>query len=175
MEYDKEKFWASHDHRRHCAGAPQSEELLYYQKRFNEQLKEVMNSRPARTKTDLAWVVMLLKQGLIKKEAAVKLLKVLKKEGSTGEDLRLKEKLDGDEDTASIINLGRTLQEPMSRLQLRTKLLDIFELTLKTLGTLLDVAERNVDTIMAGQTHLSHAQPTTYAAYLLAVHDGLAR
>ena len=28
---------------------------------------------------------------------------------------------------------------------------------------------------MAGQTHLSHAQPTTYGAYLIAVHDGIAR
>ena len=44
-------------------------------------------------------------------------------------------------------NQGRTLQEPMSRLQLRSKMLDILELTLKALNTLLDVAEENVDTV----------------------------
>jgi len=54
-------------------------------------------------------------------------------------------------------------------------MLDILELTLKCLGTILDMAEANADTVMAGQTHLSHAQPTTLGAYLLAVHDGLAR
>jgi len=174
MEYKKEEYWASHDHRRHCAGAPESEEKEYYDKRLCEQLKEVTNLGPFLAKADLAWTVMLCKQGIISKEVAKKLLKILREAGAGGEDI-LKRKLDGDEDTASAVNLGRTLQEPMSRLQLREKLLDIFDLLLKCLGTLLDVAEENVDTVMAGQSHLSHAQPTTYAAYLLAVHDGLSR
>jgi argininosuccinate lyase len=33
----------------------------------------------------------------------------------------------------------------------------------------------HADTMMAGQSHFSHAQPTTYGAYLLAVYDGLVR
>ena len=174
MQYNKEEFWASHDHRRHGPGAPEAEGLIYSRGRLPKQLKEAQNAGPARAQTDLAWTVMLCKQGLTTKDVAARVLKALTEASAGGEDL-LKKKLDGDEDTASVINLGRTLQEPMSRLQLRTKMLDIFDLVLKTLGTLLDVADQHVDTVMAGQTHLSHAQPTTYAAYLLAVHDGLAR
>jgi len=116
---------------------------------------------------------MLHKQGLIPRDVAAKVLKALE-EGGGGEDF-VKKALDGDEDAASVVNYGRTLQEPMSRIQLRDKLLDVIDLTTQCLGTLLDTAEANVDTIMAGQTHLSHAQPTTYAAYLIAVHDGMAR
>ena len=51
----------------------------------------------------------------------------------------------------------------------------MLDLVLRTLETVLNVADANVGTIMAGQTHLSHAQPTTYASYLVSVHDGLRR
>ena len=175
MAEDLKAFQASHDHRRHCVGAPKAEELRYWLSFVPKELNRVMAPKPARTKSDIAWTVMLYKRNIITRETAAKLLDVLKREGSTGEDLALRDKLGGDEHTASVINLGRTLQEPMSRLQLRGKLLDVLEITLKCLGTLLDKAEENVETVMAGQTHLSHAQPTTLAAYLLAVHDALSR
>ena len=70
----------------------------------------------------------------------------------------------GREYISTAVDLGRTLQEPMSRMMLRSKLLDVLDLTLKSRQVTLDIAEANVETIMAGQTHLSHAQPTTYAA-----------
>ncbi|MEW6358821.1 MAG: lyase family protein [Planctomycetota bacterium] len=174
MKSTKKEYAASHEHRRHGPGAPEAEECRYYNGRLASELKRMKDAMPARMKTDLAWTVMLHKQKLISKAVAARLLKALQETGAGGEDL-LKKKLDGDEDTASAVNLGRTLQEPMSRLQLREKLLDILDLVIKSLGTILDVAEVNVDTVMAGQTHLSHAQPTTYAAYLIAIHDGLAR
>jgi len=175
-EFNQEEYWRSSDHRRHSLGVRQDEECFYYRKRLTSELKRISSDLPvlARVKSDQAWTVMLYKQELITKEAAVKLLKALQEVHWGGEDT-LKKKLDGDEDTASAVNLGRTLQEPMSRLQLREKLIDVLNLLLKTLGVVLDVAGANVDTVMAGQTHLSHAQPTTYAAYLLSVHDGLAR
>jgi len=172
------EYWSSSSHRRQGPGVPRDEEWTYYEKRVRTELKRVLNPMPARAQTDRVWTVMLYKQGLITKEVAVKLLKALesaeKETGFGGEDW-LKKKLNGDEDTASAVNLGRTLQEPMSRLQLREKLIDVFDLLLKTLKVVLDLAQANVETVMAGQTHLSHAQPTTYAAYLLSVHDGLSR
>ncbi len=177
-EMTPEEYGRSHDHRRHAPGAPEAPERGFYRRRLTSELDRVFNYFPARAQMDRAWTVMLLKQGLISKETAVKLLKALEgaeTEKGFGGEYWLKRKLDGDEDTASAVNLGRTLQEPMSRLMLRAKLIDVLELTLESLGVTLDVAEANVETIMAGQTHLSHAQPTTYAAYLLSVHDGLAR
>ena len=178
MEMSPEEYWRSHDHRRHCPGAPQAEELLYCQKRLATELQRVQNPMAARVAADRAWTVMLHKQNIIPKTAAEMILRSLvgaeQDAGAGGEDY-LKKRLGGDEDTASMVNLSRTLQEPMSRLQLREKLVHVLELLLQTMETVLDVADRNVDTVMAGQTHLSHAQPTTYAAYLLSVHDGLAR
>ncbi|OGV73319.1 MAG: hypothetical protein A3K19_14300 [Lentisphaerae bacterium RIFOXYB12_FULL_65_16] len=121
---------------------------------------------------------MLFKQGLIKHEVAKKLLTVLAdsdhEQGQGGEDW-LKKKLNGDEYTASAVNLGRTLQEPMARMQMREKVSDVIDVLLRALERTLDKAEENADAVMAGQSHFSHAQPTTYGAYLLAVHDGLAR
>lgn len=173
MSVDLNEYRRSHHHRHQCPGVPEDEYRVGVRSRLNSELQRVRATRPALTATDRAWAVMLLKQELISRDVAVKVLKALE-EGGGGEDF-LKKALDGDEDTASVVNFGRTLQEPMSRIQLREKLLDVIDLTTQCLGTLLDAAEANADTIMAGQTHLSHAQPTTYGAYLIAVHDGIAR
>ena len=172
MPVNLHEYRRSHDHRFHCPGVPEAEERVGVRSRLGSELQRVGNARPALSATDRAWTVMLYKQELISRDVAAKLLKAL--EGGGGEDY-LKKALDGDEDAASAVNLGRTLQEPMSRLRLREKLLDVLDLTTTCLGTVLDMAEANVDTVMAGQTHLSHAQPTTYGAYLIAVHDGIAR
>ncbi len=84
-------------------------------------------------------------------------------------------KFNVDEYTPSAVNLGRTLQEPMARMQMRETLLDILDLLHETRQVFIDRAEQYVDTIMAGQSHMSHAQPTTYGQYLLTVHDGMGR
>jgi argininosuccinate lyase len=177
-EMGPEEYWGAHWHRRHAPGVPGAPEWRYYERRLKSELEEVFNYLPSRAQMDRAWTVMLLKQGLISKDTAVKLLTALEgadQEKGYGGEYWLKKKLGGDEDTASAVDLGRTLQEPMSRLMLRRKLMHVLELMLRSLEVTLDVADANTETIMAGQTHLSHAQPTTYAAYLLSVHDGLAR
>ena len=177
-ETSPEEYWRSRTHRRQAPGAPPAPEWRYYERRLKSELDEVFNYLPARAQMDRAWTVMLLKQDLISKDTAVRLLTALKgadEQKGYGGEYWLKQRLDGDEDTASAVDLGRTLQEPMSRLMLRRKLMDVLDLTLKSLEVTLDVADAHTETIMAGQTHLSHAQPTTYAAYLLSVHDGLGR
>ena len=83
--------------------------------------------------------------------------------------------LDNDEDLASMINLGRTLQEPMNRLDLRNMLNETFDQLLALLATVLSTIEKNIDTIMPGHTHFSQAQPITLAHYLLSVYDALRR
>jgi len=124
--------------------------------------------------TDRAWVVMLVKTGLVPREKAAQVLAALEGVKAGGEDA-LKKRLKGDEDLASIINYGRTLQEPMSRMLLRDQQLNVFEQLIKAMRATLDVAEIHAETIMPGSTHMAHGQPTTYGAYLLAVYDGLAR
>lgn len=179
---DELKFLGSHDHRLHAAGEPASD-------RFGKTAPK-HGLTAYITQTDRAWVVMLLKQGLISRDVAAKVLRGMepkpgakapaKKKGSgagatfgSGEDA-LKKRL-GDEDLASVVNYGRTRQEPMSRLLLRDYQLDTFDALLEALAATLDVAEAQRGTIMPGCTHMAHGQPTTYGAYVLAIHDGLAR
>jgi argininosuccinate lyase len=127
---------------------------------------------------DQAWTLMLYKQGIITRDVAVRLLAALEKSttgGTWATPEVLTSLLGGDEDTASIPQIGRTLQEPMARMQLRDKQLDVIDATHDFLEVLLDAIERYSETIMPGMTHMAHAQPTTYGAYLLSVHDGVYR
>lgn len=178
MNEGTETYCSLKDHRQHTAGAPPSEEWHLLRNLANRELGKVSNRLHYCAWMDRAWTVMLFKQGLIERETARKLLTALKEtdgeRGFGGEDW-LKKKLGGDEYTASAVNLGRTLQEPMARMQMREKLLDVFDDLIKARETTLDKAEEHVDAVMAGQSHFSHAQPTTYGAYLLAVHEGLSR
>jgi len=179
------KFLGSHEHRLHAAGEPASGG-------YNKTApKHGLTAYIAQT--DCAWVVMLCKKGLISREVAAKVLAAVEpKPGSklpakrpasggrsagptfgSGEDT-LKKKL-GDEDLASVVNYGRTRQEPMSRLLLRDYQLDAIDSLLEALGATLDVSANHAHTIMPGCTHMAHGQPTTYGAYVLAIHDGLVR
>jgi argininosuccinate lyase len=67
------------------------------------------------------------------------------------------------------------MQEPMTRMQMRDQLLDLFEHLFALVGTVTELAEANVDTIMPGHTHLSQANPITLALYLLSLEDNLLR
>ena len=54
------------------------------------------------------------------------------------------------------------------RIELKKDILEIKELLNKLLNSIIDLAEKNKETIMPGYTHLQRAQPITYANYLLA-------
>jgi len=54
------------------------------------------------------------------------------------------------------------------RLTLRKNLLDVEERLIELVNTLITLAEKNIDTIMPGYTHLQVAQPTTFAHHLIA-------
>jgi len=61
------------------------------------------------------------------------------------------------------------------RMTLRRELLALAEAVAGVRSVILDLAERNVDTIMPAHTHTQPAQPTTLAHYLLAAIEFLAR
>ncbi|UCF97440.1 MAG: hypothetical protein JSV89_20050 [Spirochaetaceae bacterium] len=135
---------------------------------------------------DLVWVVCMLEGGIIAKPQAVKLLKAVRdiQEGKSPllstkshgyAERSIAQALNNDEDLASMINLGRTLQEPMFRLDLRDMLLETFDELLQLLRKILDTAENNIETVMPGHTHFSQAQPITLSHYLLSVYDSLRR
>ncbi|MCF7855056.1 MAG: hypothetical protein K9N51_09685 [Candidatus Pacebacteria bacterium] len=175
---EQRAYWQSHEHFRHTTGVSAGENWYGIRDLGEQRLAEVRNRLPYCGRMDMAWLVMLHKQGLVPTETVRKLLPVLKKsqhEQGWGGEAWLRQQLQGDEDTASAVNYGRTLQEPMARMMMRDQLFNTFDELFGCLGIILDVAADNLDTMMAGHSHWAQAQPTTYAAYLLAVHDGLFR
>ena len=178
MPDEKNEFAARTDHRRQTPGAQRAPRWNYWKFVPGKEMQKFGNKLSYSARMTRAWTVMLYRQGVIDTETARKLLSAL--EDTEGESAYLiepwlKEKLDGDEDTASAANLGRTTQEPMARMQLRDFLLNVFDVLHEAMEATLDKSGETADAMMAGRTHFSHAQPTTYGAYLLAVHDPLSR
>ena len=169
------EFLGSNTHRQHAAGGPigPKSHMSEPARHAGRERSRVSNRHRYGRFMDQAWTVMLCKKGLIPRESARKVLAVLQKTQYGGED-RLR-KLLKDEDLASIPVIGRTLQEPMARMQLREKQLDVIDATQDFLQVLLDASQKHADTIMPGMTHMAHSQPITYGAYLLSVHDGVYR
>ncbi|MCF7837230.1 MAG: hypothetical protein K9N49_01225 [Candidatus Marinimicrobia bacterium] len=177
---ERQAYWADHNHRFHAAGSPPTREWQeYFGSRPAQRIKQVYNRLWACGLMDMAWLVMLYEQGLVDQETVAKLEPILEKslteKGFGGEDWIRQNLPDHDEDVASAINYGRTLQEPMGRIMMREGILFALEELQLTRAGLLDKAAENTETVMAGQSHRAHAQPTTWGAYLLAVHDQLAR
>ena len=169
------KFLGSSSHRQHAAGAPNGPKSHMGEaaRHAASERSRVSNRHRYGRYMDQAWTVMLYRKGLIPRESAVKVLEALEKTQVGGEG-PLK-KLLQDEDLASIPQIGRTLQEPMARMQLREKQLDVIDATHDFLQIVLDSADRHAETIMPGMTHMAHSQPITYGAYLVAFHDGVYR
>jgi len=139
--------------------------------------------------THRAWLVMLVEQGIVPQDDAVKVLIALKQLKTAGREAVsyvpgyhdvythveqwLRERA-GAEATAHL-SLARTRPEPLFRMYFRGYILDAIDQLIHFRHTLLDVAERHRDAVMPGYTHQQHAQPTTFGAYLLSIHDPLER
>ena len=162
------KFLGRHDHRAHAMAHPESDNYI-------TRIKvQSVNGNDFTKMMDQAWSIMLYKQGIITIDEARTVLTGLEKLEHGGE-VALTAILDGDEHHGSIPQLGRTLQEPMSRMAIRTKQLDVIDAVQSFLNALQDAIERYSETIMPGMTHMAHSQPITYGAYLLALHDEILR
>ncbi len=139
--------------------------------------------------THRAWLVMLVEQGIVPRDDAVKVLIALKELKGVGREeftfkpgrhdvythveQWLRERA-GAEATAHL-SLARTRPEPLFRMYFRGYILDCIDQLLHFRDTLLKAAEQHRDAVMPGYTHQQHAQPTTFGAYLLAIHDPLER
>lgn len=140
--------------------------------------------------TNKAWTVMLVETGIVDGKAGGALLDAivrLEKEGPEamgGFDPRYEYFYShmehylidaAGEEVAGEINIGRTRPEPLARMVVRRKLLDVFEALGGFRATLLDIAEREAASVMPQWTHLQHAQLSTVGHYLLGIADALGR
>ncbi len=81
-------------------------------------------------------------------------------------------------DVGKKLHTGRSRNDQIAtdiRLYLRDEVTDIQSLLVKLMSTLLDLAEREAETIMPGFTHMQTAQPVTFGHHMLAWFEMLNR
>lgn len=139
-----------------------------------------------------AWLAMLVECGIVGTGPAKLIFKGLEELEASGPDavrpfdpaieyyyLHMERALvalvPGGEAVVGDLNLGRTRPEPLARMVVREKLLQVLKGVLDLREALLDRGETEAGTVMPGYTHLQHAQPTTLGHYCLAVYDHLER
>lgn len=149
-------------------------------------------SLPLMTEINKAHLVMLASRGVLTPETVGRLLQVtlaLEKEGTEAFELdpgredayfnyeaEVIRRLGADVGGRMHVARSRNdLKATLDRLRARTQALRVMRGTLDLRLALTDRAERFVDVVMPGYTHLQPAQPTTYGWYLLGVESGLRR
>ncbi|WP_324761158.1 argininosuccinate lyase [Haloarcula montana] len=140
--------------------------------------------------TNKAWVLMLVETDLVPESEGVTLLKALEDLQTDGpealgeynpdyeyfyshmEQVLIEETT---EDIAGNINIGRTRPEPLARMETRERLLTVLDQLNDLRETLLNIAQREVETVMPQWTHYQHAQISTVGHYMLAITSALER
>jgi len=137
-------------------------------------------------KTHLAWITMLAEQDIVPRDSAAKLCKALLELREQKPEILLPfvpewsdvyvhmEKYlvrQLGEEHVGHLALGRTRPEPISRMNLREKLIKAIDASHTLRQNILDTAERHVHTVMPGYTHSQPAQPTTFGHYLMGSYD----
>lgn len=140
--------------------------------------------------TNKAWTVMLVQMGIVNEEAARALLGALVVLEEEGPDSIREFNPEHEyfyshmehylidrvgEEIAGEINIGRTRPEPLTRLVVRERLLYVLGELNDFLTTILDIAEREAETIMPQWTHFQHAQLSTVGHYLIGIVNSLER
>lgn len=164
--------------------ARMDERLAKYGLPLNKDLLTSLNT------FDKAHTVMMSEQGIVTRQDAAKILSVLKKVDEIGPDgfpwgkgdlWAQKEKFvvgEIGEEVGGRLHTGRSRQDvgcTTDRLYLRTKILDMADRLNDFRATLLDTAEKHIETVMPCYTWIQHAQPTTFAHYLMSFAYGMAR
>jgi argininosuccinate lyase len=140
---------------------------------------------------NIAHVAMLVKQDIISNENAIEILGALsqlKKDGygvldfdPSLEDVHMAvEKYVSQKigETAGLMHTGKSRNDQIAtdlRLVLKKEIEEINKIIIKFILNILNKAEKHLETIIIGYTHLQHAQPTTFAHHLLAYANALKR
>jgi argininosuccinate lyase len=142
---------------------------------------------------DLAHVIMLCEQGIIPPDSAAKICETLKEieqlvlDGKFSFDSRLGTDFPQIEaylikklgmSVGGLLHTGRSRCDrdaAVSRIEHRNYILRVIRALISFQRALLDVAERHVETVMPGYTHLQHAYPWTFGHYLLCYFDRFER
>ena len=137
-----------------------------------------------------AWTLMLVETGIVEREPGGRLLGAFSALADEGPDALgpfnpaleyfyshmeqwLNERVG--EEVAGEMNIGRTRPEPLTRMATRGRLLDTLDALAGLRATLLEIAEREAETVMPQWTHFQHAQLSTLGHYLVGIAEALER
>jgi len=148
------------------------------------------NEIPRATKVHKAWVVMLIRQGILERTEGSQILEALSRIDNHAIEEMIETYdpnfykwrvqferylMDKIGSSASNINIARTLPPPVYRMKLREGILPLIDATLAFRRNLLDRAEQFRYVVMPGYTHNQHAQPMTFGHYLLGLYEPVSR
>ncbi len=131
---------------------------------------------------DTAWILMLIKQGIIPKKNMPKIVETVL-EFWENPDHRFADfgglqqyviEKQGQRIGGSL-TIGRTRPPMRQQFAVRHELMKLICCLHDFQDTLLDTAEEHLNTVMPGYTHIRDAQPTTFGHYLLSVFDPVER
>jgi len=139
--------------------------------------------------TDTAWAAMLMRQGILPKEHIPQIIQGILEFWSNpslrSADLGPKQRFGALEryvmreygsEVGGNLTTGRTIPPyAWMMMPVRHKLMKLICCLQDFQDVLLDTAEKHLETVMPGYTHIRHAQPTTFGHYLLSIFDPLAR
>ena len=140
----------------------------------------------------IAHATMLGKQGIIPKEDSDLIVKTLAEIKTDIEDGKVDFEIDAEDihmnietilisrigDVGKRLHTGRSRNDQVAldiRMYLRAEIDEISALLKDLKNTILSIAEKNLDTIMPGYTHLQKAQPITLSHHIMAYFEMLKR
>lgn len=140
---------------------------------------------------DFAHLIMLVEQGIMKKDDAVKIVNAIKKINTdevkkrsynpSYEDLFFEIEhflIEEAGEAAGNLHIARSRNDmdiAIYRMKLREELLQLIQAGLYLRKSLVELTSEHIDTVMIGYTHTQQAQPTTLGHYFNAMTDLLTR
>ena len=163
-----------------------AQELIEYG--YKQEIEEAHYNFSHEMWNHKAHTVMLCEQGIVTRAAAARILRALQEIETMGVKRFPMDPAKGElfyniesyviqragEDTGGRMHTGRSRGDMYvcsERMILRERIVGLAGDIADLIRTILDVASRHVGTIMPGYTLLQHAQPTTFAHYLLSFGD----
>ncbi len=155
---------------------------------FTSSIKSDKKLLEAVIKINKAHVAMLMEQKIIDCQKGAKLLQALNeldpkmKLDSSLEDVHLaiEEKVNKKVgvETGGNLHIAKSRNDQVAtaiRMVLRTSLLEVMKLVIKLQESLINLAEKHIETLVPSYTHLHPAQPVTFAHILLSYVDMMGR
>ena len=155
--------------------------------KFTSSMKDDVRLSKAVVDINLAHVVMLIEQEILKKSDGVKLLQALVKLSNvelnaSAEDIHMAVEeavlKETDEAAGGNLHIAKSRNDQIAtaiRMELRNELLSLMQAVSHLQDHMVEVAEKHINSVILEYTHLQPAQPVTFAHYLLSKYSALER